>query len=506
VSRLGYDFSRVQVGSIQRLPELQQQENQSSQDEPQVMAKPLSIGSSATAGFIQAAPTAAPSSQKSGTVSKDVDILARTLWGEARGENTAGRIGVGSVIRNRAARSPKYGWPSSIAGVCQQPWQFSCWNANDPNLPKMRSVTEADPIFKECLSIAQKIVDGSISDNTNGADHYYANYIKAPDWAQGKTPCAKIGVHLFFNIVGGPTTLPSQSGSQNSTSGSQNSTSGGSKASQESTPQNSNASGANNKSGSGKQTLKLTNPYMKGEDVKEAQQRLTWWGIPVDIDGIYGPDTKAAVEKFQRKKGLEVDGVVGPQTWAALTKASNNSGNTGSQNGKGQNGGKQNAPQQNAPKQDSPQQEDPKNKVNAGSINWNDTGAKISNYFTVGEVTKGDPKRIPKDPNMAKRIVDFAQELDRVRDAWGSGLGVTSWYRPPDVNKAIGGATNSQHIQGWAADVYPTNGKLGEFQSWIDKKWNGGLGYGAHKGFVHLDARSGFPCFGNKSGGARWDY
>jgi peptidoglycan hydrolase-like protein with peptidoglycan-binding domain len=36
------------------------------------------------------------------------------------------------------------------------------------------------------------------------------------------------------------------------------------------------------------------------------------------IDGIFGPVTKTAVEQFQRDSRLTVDGIVGPATWAAL--------------------------------------------------------------------------------------------------------------------------------------------------------------------------------------------
>jgi len=50
-----------------------------------------------------------------------------------------------------------------------------------------------------------------------------------------------------------------------------------------------------------------------GEVVKEVQQAL---GVPVD--GLFGPQTEAAVRKFQTEQGLPVDGVVGPRTWVKL--------------------------------------------------------------------------------------------------------------------------------------------------------------------------------------------
>ncbi len=58
--------------------------------------------------------------------------------------------------------------------------------------------------------------------------------------------------------------------------------------------------------------------------VKEIQCILTYRGYNVvdGIDGQFGPNTKNAVEAFQRAKGLGVDGEVGPQTWPALRSSS----------------------------------------------------------------------------------------------------------------------------------------------------------------------------------------
>lgn len=133
------------------------------------------------------------------------------------------------------------------------------------------------------------------------------------------------------------------------------------------------------------------------------------------------------------------------------------------------------------------------------SINWNDFNAKVSKYFTVGEVTNGESRRIPKDNTIKQNIFTLAQELDKVREDWGSSIHVTSWYRPPAVNKEKGGASNSQHLYGKAADIKPVQGDLYKFQDWLDKvAWkNKALGYGAKKGFVHVDLRP---------GNIRWNY
>ncbi|MFA5146907.1 MAG: peptidoglycan-binding domain-containing protein [Candidatus Omnitrophota bacterium] len=54
---------------------------------------------------------------------------------------------------------------------------------------------------------------------------------------------------------------------------------------------------------------------------KEIQTALKNAGLYTGaIDGKIGPKTKAAIEEFQKQKGLKVDGKVGPKTWAELEK------------------------------------------------------------------------------------------------------------------------------------------------------------------------------------------
>lgn len=134
---------------------------------------------------------------KVASVSHDVDILARTIWGEARGENREGREAVASVIMNRVADRR---WSKNVAEVCQWPWQFSAWNKGDPNRAKILAVTVSDPVFKECLAIAQRAVSGALIDKTGGATHYHTTGIR-PNWAEEEKISARIGTHIFYRGI-----------------------------------------------------------------------------------------------------------------------------------------------------------------------------------------------------------------------------------------------------------------------------------------------------------------
>jgi hypothetical protein len=58
-----------------------------------------------------------------------------------------------------------------------------------------------------------------------------------------------------------------------------------------------------------------------GEAVRRAQGILRQREAHLQVDGIFGRATEAAVVRFQRRAGLADDGVVGPKTWTALTEA-----------------------------------------------------------------------------------------------------------------------------------------------------------------------------------------
>lgn len=129
----------------------------------------------------------------------DTDILARTIFGEARGLGKPGMGAVASTILNRVAKKTWYGL--TITEVCKKPWQYSCWNATDPNCAIIEKADESIPVFLDAMNVATAAIMGLLVDTTNGATHYYSTTIPEPIWAQGHTPCASIVNMLFFNDI-----------------------------------------------------------------------------------------------------------------------------------------------------------------------------------------------------------------------------------------------------------------------------------------------------------------
>lgn len=136
----------------------------------------------------------------------DIDALARTLFGEAEAGDIEDAQAIACVILNRVAYP---NWPDTVREVCLQPWQFSCWNANDPNRARIIAAQPAGSEWlTKCYAVAREAIAGRLHDITNGATHYHTTYIKTPRWARGKSPVFETPAgrynHLFYNNIDTP--------------------------------------------------------------------------------------------------------------------------------------------------------------------------------------------------------------------------------------------------------------------------------------------------------------
>lgn len=109
--------------------------------------------------------------------------------------------------------------------------------------------------------------------------------------------------------------------------------------------------------------------------------------------------------------------------------------------------------------------------------------------FTWSEATRGGA-RMPPNQTTVDAIVRIAALAQQARDRIGRPFLITSWYRPAEINRRVGGASQSRHIVGDAIDFYCV-GLTGNQVYWaLDPWWPGGLGrYSQFPALVHLDAR-----------------
>lgn len=79
--------------------------------------------------------------------------------------------------------------------------------------------------------------------------------------------------------------------------------------------------------------------------------------------------------------------------------------------------------------------------------------------------------------------------LQKVRDWAGSAIHINSAYRCPRHNRGVGGAKNSLHLTGKAADIRCKSKTPKEIHDYIDKDLNHQGGLGLYNSFVHVDVR-----------------
>ncbi len=112
----------------------------------------------------------------------ELDMLARIIYAEARGESYKGQVAVGAVVMNRMASSS---FPNSIKGVIEQPRAFTAVDDGQYNLTPDKTAYQA----------AQEAVKGY--DPTNGALYYFNPETATSDWIWSRKQTIKIGRHIF---------------------------------------------------------------------------------------------------------------------------------------------------------------------------------------------------------------------------------------------------------------------------------------------------------------------
>jgi len=139
--------------------------------------------------------------------SLDLDVAARTVYGEARGETFSGMLAVAWVIRNRSEIDlwndgrPDW-WGETLFQVCKKAYQFSCWNKHDPNLQKLMNLETTNGLYREALTaVCVALVSPIKEDPTEGATHYHHKGVH-PRWATGKKHHYQHGPHLFYREIG----------------------------------------------------------------------------------------------------------------------------------------------------------------------------------------------------------------------------------------------------------------------------------------------------------------
>lgn len=138
---------------------------------------------------------------------KDLDVVARTVYGEARGEPWLGKVAVAWVIRNRVEvdlnddDKPDW-WGEGYIPISKHPWQFSCWNEKDPNRELLEKIdVSTSSVFRECVAAASMVMLGMIPDPTFRSFHYINPKYARAEWFVGKQHCFSVGKHIFFNNV-----------------------------------------------------------------------------------------------------------------------------------------------------------------------------------------------------------------------------------------------------------------------------------------------------------------
>ena len=133
----------------------------------------------------------------------ELDLLTGVIIGEARGESTAGMIGVGLTVKTRAENPKWWGrnWREVILRCKERSdgkliFQFSCWQDLNANVIR-ECYRQRNALWKTVRAIALSVYSGDLTDTLGGPTHYHAATV-FPDWASGMERLSAVGNHIFY--------------------------------------------------------------------------------------------------------------------------------------------------------------------------------------------------------------------------------------------------------------------------------------------------------------------
>jgi peptidoglycan hydrolase-like protein with peptidoglycan-binding domain len=216
------------------------------------------------------------------------------------------------------------------------------------------------------------------------------------------------------------------------------------------------------------------------EVVKEIQSILK-----IEVDGIVGSTTKQAFADFKEAQQLEFPLGLGVTTAKELLEFKDKE-ETASQKDDSTGEGKLNP--------EAGKRTGNTMRLPNGEIVYENQYIVEGIPLTWGEATKGCT-RVPTINEYVQNAVRLAKVWGGVREKFGSPIRITSGYRPPAVNQAVGGVRNSQHLYFRALDMQPLNGDFRKLLEVIEASDFTGIGdavfRGRNKQFFHGDIRPG---------------
>lgn len=123
-----------------------------------------------------------PTGGSSSSYQSNVNLLARVISGEARGESYTGMVAIAAVVLNRVDHSS---FPSTIAGVIYQPGAFTAVTDGQIHVTPSQS----------CYNAARDALNGW--DPTYGAIYYYNPATATNSWIRTRRVITTIGRHVF---------------------------------------------------------------------------------------------------------------------------------------------------------------------------------------------------------------------------------------------------------------------------------------------------------------------